>query len=309
MSNIIKFNEENLVEEQNYEIYDMEKENNKNTLVPQIKNKMHEYRKILLKNNFLEPEIQNLSYEKWYFYKQVTSLTAFAVNFKRTNIGIEVVYGYASTAFILMKGNENSLKRLGLWDTDINLRETIFLTLDCDESEMFVHIQNMYDEYRHVEKNELLEIVKKKRKEFINKIAIRLKPLGFKKKGNTWKRTLEGKFYLMFEAQKATYSDEYYFNVIVNLENRKFARECFYDRIFPNKLCPLDWKLFPDNEFLSFLDNEVLNSLLHIMNTPLVNLGKDRMIWEGCTCERDECDVCWVEKNLWEVNKDDKHEK
>lgn len=284
----------------------MEKENNKKTLVPQIENKMYEYRKLLLENNFLEPEIQELSYEKWYFYKQVTSLTAFAVNFKRTNDGIEVIYGYASTAFTLMKGDENSLKHLGLWD--INLRETLLLTPECDESEMFVRIKKMYDEYSHVEKDELLEFVKKKRKEFINKIAIRLKPLGFKKKGNTWKRTLEGEFYLMFEAQKSTYSDEYYFNVIINTDNREFARECFYNRVFPSKLCPLDWQLFPDNELISFLDNEVLSFLSHIINTPLVTLGKDRMIWEGCTCERDECDVCWVEKNLWEVNKDDKHE-
>lgn len=264
---------------------------------------MNQYREKLLANGFHEPKIQELSSKHWLFFKQVTRLTAFIVNLRETEIGIEVVYGYASTAFTLMKGDEDSLNELGISDAYINLRERIMIPY-AFENDDITCIKEMYDKYSYLEKDELLEIAKQKRKEFINKIAVRLKPLGFKKKGNTWKKFLDSEFYVMFDAQKSSFSDEYYFNVVINTDNREFARECFYTRVFPEELCPLDWQLFPEEEFITFLDNEVINLLLYITNTPLVELGKEKMIWEGCTCERDNCDVCWVEKNLWEVKED-----
>ncbi len=265
---------------------------------------MNQYREKLLANDFHEPKIQNFSSDQWRFFKQGTGLTAFIVNLKEIDKGIEIVYGWASTAFTLMKGDENSLIEHGIWNEYINIREKVVILQDDKNTIANQRIKEMYDKYSCLEKDELLEIAKQKRKEFINKIAVRLKPLGFKKKGNTWKKFLDSEFYVMFDAQKSSFSDEYYFNVIVNADNREFARECFYGRVFPEELCPLDWQLFPEDEFVTFLDNEVVNLLLHIINTPLVELGKEKMIWEGCTCERDNCVVCWVEKNLWEVKED-----
>lgn len=270
--------------------------------------KMHEYRKLLLDNNFLEPMIQELHSERWRFYKQVTQLTAFVVNLIGTENGIEIVYGYASTAFTLMKGDEDSLIRLGIWNEDINIRERIVI---LDESDTRVNVDcigEMYNKYKHVEKEELLEIAKKKRKEFINKIAVRLKPLGFKKKGNTWKRLLQDEHYLMFDAQKSSFSDEYYFNVNIYNEECDSYVGCFYCRVYPNELCPLDWQLISDDDFVWFLENEVTDFLLHIINTPLSELGKESTICKGCMCERDKCDNCWVEQNMWENEKDDGNE-
>ena len=165
----------------------------------------------------------------------------------------------------------------------------------------------MYDKYYQVEKEELLECSRKMRKEFFDKIDVRLKLLGFKKKGNTWKKNLEREFYLMFEAQKSSFADEYYFNVTVDTDYRKFARDCFYTRLFPEELCPLDWQLYPEDKLTEFLDNEVVPFLLHIIDTPLLELGKEKMIWAGCWCERDDCAFCWVEKNMWDNEKSEEN--
>ncbi len=266
---------------------------------------MKQYREKLLVNDFHEPKTQDLSLEKWCFFKQGTELTAFIVNLKEIGEGIEVVFGWASTAFTLMKGCENSLIENGIWNEYINIREKVIILHDEKNTIANQRIKEMYDKYSTLEKDELLEIAKQKRKEFINKIGVRLKPLGFKKKGNAWNKFIDDEFYVMFDVQKSNFSDEYYFNVIVNTNNREFVGECFYGRVFPEELCPLDWQLFPGDKFMTFLDKEVVDLLVHIINTPLLELGKEKMIWEGCTCERDNCTVCWVEKNLWEIKKDE----
>lgn len=66
-------------------------------------------------------------------------------------------------------------------------------------------MKEMYDRYKNLEKEALLRIVRIKRKKWIDKIAEKLKLLGFKKKANTWKRVLEDGYYLMFHAAKIVF--------------------------------------------------------------------------------------------------------
>lgn len=275
------------------------------TRISATKTDMHQYRKELLENNFIEPELQDLSSKHWLFFRPATRLTAFIVNLKQSNKGIEVIYGYGSTAFTLMNCCENSLNESGIDDDDITIRKKV-LILPEDQTHAAANcISEMYQAYRYIEKDELLKIARQQRKEFINKIAVRLKPLGFKKKKNSWKKFLNDEFYIMFEAQKSSFSDEYYFNIFIDTDKQEFGRECFYCRVFPEELCPLDWQLYPHDKFISFLEDNVIALLSHIINTPLAELGKEKMIWEGCNCERDICNVCWVEKNLWEMDIDE----
>ena len=49
------------------------------------------------------------------------------------------------------------------------------------------------------------------------------------------------------------------------------------------------------------LNEAIQNVLTPILNTPLAELGGKKDIWQHCTCARNKCDTCWVQKNLWEA--------
>lgn len=57
----------------------------------------------------------------------------------------------------------------------------------------------------------------------------------------------------------------------------------------------------PPEVFQHFLDSTVVPVLEKILHTPLEELGKDPSLWRGCSCQRDLCPACWVEKNLWQA--------
>jgi hypothetical protein len=60
-----------------------------------------------------------------------------------------------------------------------------------------------------------------------------------------------------------------------------------------------------DEELNSLLDEAIQEILKPIIDTPLAQLGKKEDIWQCCTCPRDKCNSCWVEKNLWEANEEE----
>ena len=83
---------------------------------------------------------------------------------------------------------------------------------------------------------------KEKQKEFLRKIADKLKPFGFKKKGAKWTRALEGDFCLQFDAQKSQWSDQYYFNI--SLYNAKIQYpQCYGIRLTTNGKDIYNWQL------------------------------------------------------------------
>lgn len=257
-------------------------------------NRMELYRRILLQNGFSEPICQKERSLHWMFYKETTGNSAFVVNLTGYNDRVEVVYGFASTAFTFVKGDEESLVRWGIADEDINLRQKSSIFHHAEERDTGILVKEMYDRYKNLEKEALLRIVRIKRKKWIDKIAEKLKPLGFKKKANTWKRVLEDGYYLMFHAQKSSFSDEYYFNVYIGKENTDFYGDCYYNRIVTD--CPLDWQTIADDEMIKFLENDIVSQLMHIIETPLHELGKETMIGEHCECDRQQCVACWIQK-------------
>ena len=64
------------------------------------------------------------------FYRPDTELTAFFVNLEPTGEGIRIFYGFASTAFTRMRGDENSLRELGIHESQSALRFMIPLCTD-----------------------------------------------------------------------------------------------------------------------------------------------------------------------------------
>jgi len=271
------------------------------SLPSDIQSKIEKYRKELTTLGMSEATKRNPSSSHWYFYKPTTDLTAFIVNLKGNEFYIEVAYGYASTAFTRMAGAENALVEWGVSDEDITIREKMIICDEADEIIAKSKIAEMYDTYLHTPKDELLLFAKEKRKAFIQQIQAKLKPLGFKKKANTWTRSLTDTYYLMFNAQKSSFSDEYYFNLYIGKNGTNDYGDCYYTRIAPADMSPMDWQALNKEEFDFFLDKSVVPEVEKIICTPLAELGKKPSYWIGCHCNRQKCESCWQQKNLWET--------
>lgn len=267
----------------------------------EIQVKMEQYRQQLLDAGMAQPAKRSSSSRHWFFFKPTTELTAFIVNLIGTDHYVEVVYGYASTAFTRMAGCENCLIESGVCDEDITIREKIIICDEADEGTARNQITGMYERYLQTPKDALLIEATAKRKAFLQQIAAKLKPMGFRKKANTWTRVLEGDYYVMFNAQKSAFSDEYYFNVYIGKNGSNLYGDCYYTRVFPGDMCPMDWQALSNDEFEFFLNRTVVPALEQIINTPLWELGKLPSVWSRCSCDRKKCEQCWVQKNLWEA--------
>lgn len=279
----------------------MQVSENSKPLSGEIREKMEHYRQQLLNSEMLEPTKRKSSDWHWLFYKPVTALTAFIVNLHGNEYSIEVVYGFTSTAFTRMAGDENALIELGVADEDSTIREKIIICDETDEKTAQAQIKEMYRKYLKTGKDELLACAKAKRKEFIQQIAGILKPLGFKKKANTWIRALESDYYVMFNAQKSAFSDTYYFNICIGKSGNNDYSECYSTRVAPDGMSPMDWQVFSKEEFELFLLHTIVPALNQIIQTPLQELGKLPSFWSGCHCNHQKCNQCWMEKNLWEA--------
>ena len=53
---------------------------------------------------------------------------------------------------------------------------------------------------------------------------------------------------------------------------------------------------YSNNEMIKFLENDIVSQLMHIIDTPLYELGKETMIGEHCECDRQQCVACWIQK-------------
>ena len=265
-----------------------------------IQIKMEQYRTELLAFDMCEPTFWKTS-RRWLFYKPITELTAFVVNLQGNEFYVEITYGYASTAFTRMAGDENALVERGVSDEDITIREKVIICDEADEAMAKIKIEKMYAAYQDTQKDDLLLFAKEKRKAFIQQIHTRLKPLGFKKKANTWTRWLTDTYYLMFNAQKSAFSDEYYFNLYIGKNGTNEYGDCYYTRIAPNGMAPMDWQALYKEEFDFFLEKSVVPELERILATPLPELGQIASYWTGCYCNRQKCESCWMQKNMWEA--------
>ena len=262
--------------------------------------KMEKYRAELLAFDMSEPTKRQSSSLHWYFYKPMSDLTAFIVNLKGKELILEITYGYASTAFTRMAGNKDELVECGVSDEDITIRDKVIIREETDEALARNKIAEMYIAYLHTQYDDLLLLAKEKRRSFIQQIHTRLKPLGFRKKATTWIRALTDTYYLMFNAQKSTFSDEYYFNLYIGKNGTNDYGDCYHTRIAPFDKLPMDWQTLDKEEFAFFLEKTVEPELEKIISTSLTELGKIASYWVGCHCNRQKCENCWMSKNLWE---------
>lgn len=257
--------------------------------------RMLAYRDATLKGGMQEAAWEHCQFQ---FYRHTTDKAAFALNLKDFGTHIQAVYGFTTIP------DEDFFREHGDYDEDIKIRHAVIIRNDEDEAEAARAIQAVYEQYRHTAKDDILALKKERQKAFLSRIHARLKPLGFAKKASKWTRKLDGGFALEFEAQKSAYSDQYYFNISVYHTSVSYPR-CYDTRIRLDGEDIHNWQRMSEQEFQDFMDIAINQFLLPIMQTSLPALGKKEEIWSGCTCDRQKCAVCWVEKNLWEAKEKD----
>ncbi len=233
------------------------------------------------------------------FFRADTDWTAFAVNLTGDASGVNVVYGYASTAFTRMAGDETALQQYGC--SEINLCERVRIARGEDPSAAETAVRALYTAHRGAEKDALLSLVQEKRKAFIRTIAAQLKPLGFRKVRNTWTYMRDDGHQVLFTLQKSMYADRYYFNVDIRPAGAMYPRICADFRVLLSDEECLPWQELGEAAMASFLAEELLPALRRLAFTPIETLGRDPFLWENCCCNRTRCESCWVEKNVWEA--------
>ena len=249
-------------------------------------------REAILKANFQEAE---WDFRQFSFYRPTLEKVAFIVNLKDYGDHIGVTYGFTSIV------DQEHLRHYSEDNSNIKIRFHSVIKTDEDKIAVASEVKRVYDTYLNRSKDEILSLKKERQKQFLQKIAEKLKPLGFKKKGAKWTRFLDSDFCLEFEAQKPQWSDEYYFNVSVYHKDVQFP-QCYGTRLNTNGKGIYNWQLMTDEELDCLLNEAIQSILIPIINTPLAELGTRKEIWQGCTCQRDKCNTCWVQKNLWEAN-------
>lgn len=259
-----------------------------------MKNKSKEYLRFqeeLISNGFLEAKEK-----RGHFWRETTEKTAFIINLTDGECYVDVLYGFA--AIPCVKGEENWFSSFGADMDDCHVRQMLCISEEYGEELARQEVADFYNAYQSLSKDEILLLKKERQKEFLNHFAIVLKPLGFKKKRTKWLKELEGGYVLTFEAQKSAYSDQYYFNVSINLPNVIYPA-CFHRRVDMFERTLYNWQLLSNEQVENLVKFTMENYITPILKTPLPDLGKTEFVCSSCTCQRNKCKNCWVDHNLW----------
>ncbi|MGN0322181.1 MAG: hypothetical protein ACI4DZ_03585 [Oliverpabstia sp.] len=265
-------------------------------------------------NKFRE-QLRNAGFDEasqrpFYFWKILTDKTAFIINLKNLDTGIGIVYGVRSTAVFWSELDWQLHSEFGTADDDCNLRYYLEINNENDEFQTNNMIRSFYNEYCEIDKDTLLKIVKEHRKQFIQQITNILKPLGFRRKGNQWRKHLSGNIVLQFWADKDPYTDLYYFEIDIFSQKSSEGIWCYSKRLqakgteifdfknYSDSDCRFDWQLQSTEDLEEIVNQAYKFDLLPFINNDLLEIGKQPFVWEYCICPRDCCESCWIEKNL-----------
>lgn len=223
------------------------------------------FREQIREAGFLEA---SLDFMQFHFYRRTTEKAAVILNLQDLGEYIRVVYGVTSIP------DEEYFEKHGEANDEITLRYSAELRDEKDGAAAARAMTSVFDRYRDIPKDEILATRKEKQKAYLQKINERLTPFGFKKKGPKWTRALDNGSILEFYAEKARWSDEYYFNISVyptadkssvsyQTSITKNAKEKFDWQWTDDQ--KFDWQLMNDREF-----NDIMESALKIL-LPMIN--------------------------------------
>ena len=176
------------------------------------------------------------------FLLPTTENAAFIVNLGDEEYGVNIVYGFASTA-----GDPAWFADHGVDNETCQVRNITFVHDEKTEEEASLEISDFYRQYESLSKDEILALKKERQKVFLGYFTRAFKPLGFKKKGAKWTKALNNGSSLSFEAQKSAYSDQYYFNVSIHADDDFYKRN-HYERVVIDKSDIYNWQLMSEEQ-------------------------------------------------------------
>ena len=233
------------------------------------------------------------------FYKLINDRTAFVLNVSDAGDCIQVVYGFTEVR------NVEYFTTHTLSDTDILLRHVAIIRTEEDEAAAAEKIRLVFDKYQSTSVEELSAIRAEREKAFLAHVHARLHQIGMeqqdmKNQDSKWRKDMEQGLEAIFMAFREDRRDLYSFDVFVRRIEASRSR-CFHQNFPHDSLSRVDPQLMTEQELDALLDLAIEDCLLPILQNPLSILGKDPMIWAGCTCNRRECGECWIEKNMFEA--------
>lgn len=227
------------------------------------------------------------------FYKYLTNQTAFIINVRDHGKFISIVYGINTVS--LDKELRNHFENSSETDDNITLRKNIsFSNL---EEEILVNniIKEFYYKYETLNKEQLLTVSKEKRKDFIDCFKTLLKPYGLKKKSNKWSKDLDENLTLNFHLNKSIYSDVYYLDLWINVQDKP-NRLCYSKRYAYNNNYTINWQFLNLNEFMQYLKKTLIEDIDLIINSKIEDLDLKEETFENTFCEKNICDNCKFNK-------------
>lgn len=227
------------------------------------------------------------------FYKYLTNQTAFIINVRDHGKFISIVYGINTVS--LDKELRNHFENFSEDDDNITLRKNIsFSNL---EEEILVNniIKEFYYKYETLNKEQLLTVSKEKRKEFIDCFKTLLKPYGLKKKSNKWSKDLNENLTLNFYLNKSIYSDVYYLDLWINVQDKP-NRLCYSKRYSYYNNYTINWQFLNLNEFMQYLKKTLIEDIDLIINSKIDDLHLKDETFENTFCEKNICDNCKFNK-------------
>jgi len=262
--------------------------------IDRFTDKFLEYREKLLAYGMVSPQ-NRLGTKLEKFYKYTSDQTAFVINIDDYGDRLFFCYGVCNVS--LAHDYRDFFEKNGCDNEDINVRRCFTLKNEADEAELSAQIEAFYSEHAELTKEEILAKSKEMRKEFIKVITDKLKPLGFKKKSNHWRKQLENGFYIEFSADKSTYSDQYQFDTRISRED-VVVSICYrnvpkYNDDCVTYGCYFNWQLTSREAFARMLDEEVLPVIEHILATPQEEWASDKELSSHPSlCDRTKCEHC-----------------
>ena len=218
-----------------------------------------QYREMMFEKGFSEAKQKT-----GHFFRQATEQTAFVINLEVDEDScITILYGFASTAYIA--GDEEWFVNHGSDRDDCQVRNILCIRDAESEAGAKTIISNFYEQYKNHAKEEILAVKKERQKEFLAHFARALKPLGFKKKGTKWTRELENGRALTFDAQKSSFSDQYYFNITVHEASNLYTTYS-YERVVMYGSGIYNWQLMTQDQIENLIQYAIKNYIEPILN-------------------------------------------
>ena len=176
-----------------------------------------------------------------------------------------------------MAGCAAELNQLGVNSDEITVRSLIKYTYGDPELSIWSTIQSFYDQYANYSKDELLTLAKERKKDFLNAIKLKLKPLGLKKRGNRWSISLNQHYNLSFSVEKTRFCDCYRFSYDIQcVESDNPYRYCCiipigYD--YKDGKQDYNWQCHSVAELDRFFEFIIEDILLPIINCDTLQLN------------------------------------